>query len=376
MKLLLDRPAFLSALQLVARATATRSAIQALSGILISAEASGAELAATDTEIGLRSQVEAKVEQPGRALVPGRLLVDIVRALDASEVTLEYKVDKRELEVSAAQSRFVLKGLASEDFPHLPSPPESDALKMPADVFAKTIDRVARAASRDETRPVLTGILVSVSDGRLRMVATDSYRLSVRETKADLAGAGDFEVNVPARALQEASRIIADAKPDQIVVFAAENQVVFGIGPVVLSSRMIDGQFPNYQQLLPESYEQEIRLDRSELMGVVRRVSLMAQRNAPLRLKFEEGSLTVAAQTPDVGEASEVAPIAYSGEPLEIGFNPQFLQDGLETAEVDELVLKLISPLRPGLIEAGTTGEGGEADGSFLYLIMPVRLNV
>jgi DNA polymerase-3 subunit beta len=316
------------------------------------------------------------VEQPGRALVPGRLLVDIVRALDTTEVTLEYKVDKRELEVSAGQSRFVLKGLASEDFPQLPNPPSSDALKMPADVFAKTIDRVARAASRDETRPVLTGILVSVSDHKLRMVATDSYRLSVRETQADLADVSDFEVNVPARALQEVSRIIADAKPDQVVVSAAENQVVFGIGPVLLSSRMIDGQFPNYQQLLPENFEQEIRLDRSELMGVVRRVSLMAQRNTPLRLKFEEGALTVAAQTPDVGEASESTPIAYSGDALEIGFNPQFLQDGLETAEAEELVLKLISPLRPGLIEAGAGGDGEEGGGSFLYLIMPVRLNV
>jgi DNA polymerase III subunit beta len=319
--------------------------------------------------------VQAKVEQPGRALVPGRLLVEIVRALDSAELSLAYHVDKREMEVSAGQSRFVLKGLASEDFPHLPAPPEAGALRVPGDVFARTIDRVARAASRDETRPVLTGILVSVSEKKLRMVATDSYRWSVRETQADVGDAKDFEVNVPARALQEASRIIADAKPDQIAVFAAENQVVFGIGPVVLSSRMIDGQFPNYQQLLPESYEQEIRLDRSELMGVVRRVSLMAQRNAPLRLKFEEGSLTVAAQTPDVGEASEATPIGYTGEPLEIGFNPQFLQDGLETAEVDELVLKLISPLRPGLIEAGATDDGEDA-GSFLYLIMPVRLNV
>lgn len=375
MKLSLDRPTFLSSLQLVARATATRSAIQALSGILLTAEGDTIELAATDTEIGLRSSAQGTIDEPGRALVPGRLLVEIVRALDTPEVSLEYRVDKREMEVSAGQSRFVLKGLASEDFPHLPEPPREGALKVPGDVFATTIDRVARAASRDETRPVLTGILVSVSKQKLRMVATDSYRLSVRETPADVGDADDFEVNVPARALQEASRIIADAKPDQVVVFAAENQVVFGIGPVVLSSRMIDGQFPNYQQLLPESYEQEIRLDRGELMGVVRRVSLMAQRNAPLRLKFEQGSLTVAAQTPDVGEASESTPIGYTGEPLEIGFNPQFLQDGLETAEADELVLKLISPLRPGLIEAGATDDGEQA-GSFLYLIMPVRLNV
>jgi DNA polymerase-3 subunit beta len=375
MKLLFDRQRFLAALQLVVRATATRSAIQALSGILITAEQNTAQLAATDTEIGLRSQVEVKVEQPGRVLVPGRLLVDIVRALDTSDVTLEYKVDKREIEVSGGQSRFVLKGLASEDFPHLPELPEEGVLTAPGDVFAKTIDRVARAASRDETRPVLTGILVSVSGDELRMVATDSYRLSVRETKADVSDTTEFEVNVPARALQEVSRIIADTEPEQIAISAAENQVVFGIGAVLLSSRMIEGQFPNYRQLLPESYEHEVRLDRNELMAVVRRVGLMAQRNAPLRLKFEDGSLTVAAQTPDVGEASETTPIGYKGEPLEIGFNPQFFQDGLETAEVAELVLKLISPLRPGLIEAGASGEE-EENGRFLYLIMPVRLNV
>jgi DNA polymerase III subunit beta len=374
MKLSFDRPAFLSALQLVVRATATRSVIQALSGILIDADKGTVQFAATDTEIGLRSQVEAKVEQPGRVLAPGRLLVDIVKALDVNEVLLEYKVDKRELEVSGGQSKFVLKGLASEDFPNLPDLASGSSINVPGTVFAKTIDRVARAASRDETRPVLTGILVSVSGQGLRMVATDSYRLSVRETGVEDKDAQEFEVNVPARALQEVSRIIADTGADQITISAAENQVVFGIGPVILSSRMIEGQFPNYQQLLPESYEHEVRLDRGELMGVVRRISLMAQRNAPLRLKFEDGSLTVAAQTPDVGEASETTPIRYKGDSLEIGFNPQFFQDGLETAEVDELVLKLISPLRPGLIEADATED--EGNGRFLYLIMPVRLNV
>jgi DNA polymerase III subunit beta len=374
MKLSFDRPAFVSALQLVVRATAARSVIQALGGILITADKDAVQLAATDTEIGLRTQVDAKVEQPGRVLAPGRLLVDIVRALNAGEVSLEYKVDKREIEVSGGQSKFVLKGLASEDFPNLPELSANSTIDVPGNVFAKTIDRVARAASRDETRPVLTGILVSVSGEGLRMVATDSYRLSVRETGVDVKAAEEFEVNVPARALQEVSRIISDADVEGVTVSAAENQVVFAVGPVVLSSRMIEGQFPNYQQLLPESYEHEVRLDRGELMGVVRRVSLMAQRNAPLRLKFEDGSLTVSAQTPDVGEASETTPIGYSGDALEIGFNPQFFQDGLETAEVDELVLKLISPLRPGLIEADVAE--GEGNGKFLYLIMPVRLNV
>ena len=135
-----------------------------------------------------------------------------------------------------------------------------------------------------------------------------------------------------------------------------QNQVVFELGEIVLSSRLIDGQFPNYRQLLPESVEHELRLSSAEFTDVVRRVSLLAQKNAPLRLSFREGELTVSAQTPDVGEASETVPVPFQGEPLEIGFNPEFLRDGLESVESEELVLKLISPLRPGLIESPGLG--------------------
>jgi len=148
-----------------------------------------------------------------------------------------------------------------------------------------------------------------------------------------------------------------------------QNQVVFEIADVALSSRLIDGQFPNYRQLLPESVDHELRLSSAELNDVVRRISLLAQKNAPLRLSFSEGTLTVSAQTPDVGEASEAIPVPFHGEPFEIGFNPEFLRDGLESIESEELVLKLISPLRPGLIESPDTGD-------FVYLIMPIRLNV
>jgi DNA polymerase-3 subunit beta len=207
------------------------------------------------------------------------------------------------------------------------------------------------------------------------MAATDSYRLSVKETPLEQGPGRDVEAIVPARALAELARIAQTGGPGTIQVGIQENQIVFGIGAVTLSSRMIEGQFPNYRQLLPESYEHEIRLERKEFASVVRRVSLMAQRNAPLRLRFEGGSVTISAQTPDVGEASESIPVNYGGDPLEIGFNPQFLQDGLEAVEADELVLKLISPLRPGLIEAGGAEED-QPEGRFLYLIMPVRLNV
>jgi DNA polymerase-3 subunit beta len=201
------------------------------------------------------------------------------------------------------------------------------------------------------------------------MVATDSYRLSVKETTLDAALDGELEANVPARTLQELSRIATAAGADSIAVAALENQVVFQVDDVLLSSRLVEGRFPNYQQLLPESYEHELRVNRSELLEVVRRISLLAQKNAPLRLSFSEGSLGVSAQTPDVGEARESLPVPFNGEPLEIGFNPEFFRDGLDSAESEDLVLKLISPLRPGLIQSGD-------DGGFLYLVMPIRLNV
>ena len=137
----------------------------------------------------------------------------------------------------------------------------------------------------------------------------------------------------------------------------------------MLSSRLVEGRFPNYKQLLPETFEHELRVNGAELVEVVRRISLLAQKNAPLRLRFSDGALEISAQTPDVGEASESLPVPFKGEPLEIGFNPEFLRDGLESAESDDLVLKLISPLRPGLIQSGD-------DGGFIYLVMPIRLNV
>jgi DNA polymerase-3 subunit beta len=200
------------------------------------------------------------------------------------------------------------------------------------------------------------------------MVATDSYRLSVKETRLEAALDEGFEANVPARALEELGRLVRD-DIDDIRIGVRANQVVFEVAGLVLSSRLIDGQFPNYRQLLPESYEHELTVDRVELLEVVRRISLMAQKNAPLRLSFSEGEVRISAQTPDVGEASEPLPVPFAGEPFEIGFNPEFLVAGLESAGADQVVLKLISALRPGLLES--------ADGSgFLYLIMPIRLNV
>jgi DNA polymerase-3 subunit beta len=370
MKLSLSTAQLLAQLQTVTRVASTRSAVQALSGVMISAAAdSRPELLATDMEIGLRVPIDAEVIRPGSAVLPARLLLDVARSLPAEQLTVELRPAEQDVELISGPSTFHLRTLRAEDFPNLPAPVEDGRVVLPADAFVHTVARVARSASRDETRPVLTGILMSAAGQELRMVATDSYRLSVKETALEAPIEGSLEANVPARAMQELARIAQQAEAATIAVSVGQNQVVFELDDSVLSSRLIDGQFPNYRQLLPESVEHELRLAAGELTEVVRRVSLLAQKNAPLRLNFGEGTLTVSAQTPDVGEASEAIPVPFHGEQFEIGFNPEFLRDGLESIETDELVMKLISPLRPGLIESPDSGD-------FVYLIMPIRLNV
>jgi DNA polymerase-3 subunit beta len=324
--------------------------------MISAADGSSPELRATDMEIGLRVPLKAETSRPGSAVLPARLLLDVARSLPTADVSLELRSAEQDVELISGPATFHLRTLRTEDFPTLPEPSPETRVALPVDAFVATILRVARSASRDETRPVLTGILMSASGQELRMVATDSYRLSVKETALDAPLQGSLEANVPARALQELARIAQAAPAESLAVSVGQNQVVFELGEIVLSSRLIDGQFPNYRQLLPESVEHELRLASAELTDVVRRISLLAQKNAPLRLSFSEGTLTVSAQTPDVGEASEAVPVPFHG-------------DGLESIESDELVLKLISPLRPGLIESPDSGD-------FVYLIMPIRLNV
>jgi len=369
MKLSTARDALFTQLQTVTRAASTRSAIQALSGVQLIAGPDGIELRATDMEIGLRVPVEGEVVREGAVVLPARLLVDVIRALPGSDVSLELRTAEQDVELKGGNATFHIRTLRLEDFPPFPEAEEGSRVQVPAAAFVATIAKVQRSASRDETRPVLTGIYVSADGDELRMVATDSYRLAVKETKLEAALEGTVEANVPARALAELTRIVGAVEAEAMAVSVRTNQVVFEVGGTVLSSRLIDGQFPNYRQLLPEAYEHELRLAAGEVGDVVRRISLLAQKNAPLRLAFAEGELTVSARTPDIGEASETVPVPFSGEAMEIGFNPDFLRDGLESMDGADVLLKLISPLRPGLLSSAD-------DSGFQYLLMPIRLNV
>jgi DNA polymerase III subunit beta len=368
LKLTTKREELVAKLSIVSRAVSTRAATQALSGVLVAAGEGGVTLSATDLDMGLETTVDAEVAAEGSVLLPGRLLAEVVRSLADPTVEIESREAEHDVEIRSGSSSFHLRVLPAEDFPQLPSPGE-ETLTIPAKELGASIDLVARAASRDDMRPVLTGVFVTATGSEITMVATDSYRLAVKRTELQSELGGEIEANVPARALRELGRILASEGVEQATVSLLPNQAVFQAGAILLSTRLIDGQFPNFRQLLPESYEHDVRLPRGDFLDVTRRISQLAQRNAPLRLSFSSGELTVAAETPDVGDARETMPVAFEGEPLEIGFNPEFLKEGIESVEGDEILLRLISPLRPGLLQP-VEGE------DFRYLVMPIRLNV
>jgi DNA polymerase-3 subunit beta len=368
LKLTTKREDLVAKLSIVSRAVSTRAATQALSGVLLSASGEQLTLGATDLDLGLETTLGAEVETEGSVLLPGRLLAEVARSLADPTVEIEARAGEGDVEIRSGSSRFHLRLLPIEDFPKLPAMDPEKAVKIPAKELAASIELVARAASRDDMRPVLTGVFVAASGREMTMVATDSYRLAVKRTELEDELGGELEANIPARALRELARILASEGLDHAAVSLLPNQAVFEAGPITLSTRLIEGQFPNFRQLLPESYEHDVRLPRDDFLEVARRVSQLAQRNAPLRLSFSSGELTIAAETPDVGDAKETMPAAFEGEQLEIGFNPEFLKEGIESVEGDEVLVRLISPLRPGLLQP-VEGE------DFRYLVMPIRLN-
>src|SRR3954447_1100753 len=363
LKITCSREELAAKLAIVGRGVSTRTAVQILGGILLRAESGNVELAATDMELSLRTSLEAKVDGDGAVVVPGRLLVDLSRLLPAGEVELEYREEENVLQVKCGPAEYRLNTYSAEDFPRLPDTAATPTSPVETDSLLATLASVGRAVSRDEARPVLTGILVRFGDGKLVMAATDSYRLSYKETP--IAGqVPELEAIVPARALDEVKRLATAGGTLELGV--QENQVLFGIDGTWLTSRRIEGQFPKFDELRPKEFTYEVTIAREELLEVVKRTSVMAHRNSPLRLRFSEGEVTVWTQTQDVGEARETLPVRFDGDPLEIGFNAEFLKDGIESAEGEEMRLRLIDPLRPGLIQS--------AGDDFWYLIMPIRL--
>jgi DNA polymerase-3 subunit beta len=368
MKLSIARGALLDSLSVVTKALSARTTLPILSGILMTATKDGITLQSTDLEISIRDFVAADVEGEGSIVVPGRLLTDVVRKMPEAAIKLETSgADK--IEVSCRSEKagvisFSLRTLPADDFPRFPEVSPDQTVTIPTPLMASMVRQVSKAVSRDEARPILTGVLLVMDGTEIRMVATDSYRLAIRTSTTENPVEERVEVVIPGKALDEIPKIAASSPTVKMGV--SENQIVFEFGHTTYVTRRIEGTFPNYRQLVPADGETNIVIDRSELAEAAQRVSLLAQHNAPLRLKIADNTLTLSATTQDVGEASEDLMVEMDGQPLEIAFNHAFLLDGIAASDDEKLAFMASSPLKPGVFKSTGADE-------YVYLIMPVR---
>lgn len=364
MKISIARSELLDALTVVTKGLSSRTTLPILSGILMSASGDEIVLQSTDLEISIRSTAKANVPSEGSVVVPGRLISDIVRSLPEAAITLDAS-ERDTMKVTCGQSSFDIKTLSPDDFPKFPEVKASESVTIPTETLVALVRQVSKAVSRDETRPVLTGVLLVVDAAVIRLVATDSYRLAIKEMPLENAPSDRIEVVVPGRAIEEITKMAGSL--ESVTMGVAENQVVFEFGTTVYVSRRIEGTYPNYRQLIPKEVETTVTANREELLEAIKRVSLMAQHNAPVRLSITESTLTLSARTQDVGEAKEDLMVKTEGADVEIAFNHAFLLDGVSASSDEELRFEATSPLKPGVFKS--------VDGSYTYLVMPVRLS-
>jgi len=357
-----DRDVLSDALQTVQRAVSARPGIPALTGVHMTATSDGSlDLATTDLEVSARLHLEVQVQQEGVALVPARLLADMVKSFDQAPV--DFEAEGGQARVVCSNYEGTVRCLPAEDFPalHVPS---GTKVTVNAGELASGIQQVARAASRDEARPILTGVLLEISREGLTMVATDSYRLAMRELTA--TAEGEARALVPERALTEVGRAAGGEEKSEAELLVDQSQVTFRVGKLTLTSRLIEGEFPNYRQLLPEGYENQLSSSRQQLVDAVRRVGLLARESSPVKMEFNALGVRLSSSSPDLGEAVEVVEAKYEGEDLTVAFNPGYLADGLSVATGDRVRIEVRDGLKPGVIRGDDEG--------FLYLVMPVRL--
>ncbi|MDO4503165.1 MAG: DNA polymerase III subunit beta [Coriobacteriia bacterium] len=366
MKFSINKSELQNALSVVLKGVASRSTLPVLSGILIDAHGDELTFQATDLELSIQYDVVALVEEEGRAVLPGKLFSDIVKNLPDMAVTVEATDDSAVISCDA--STFQIKALSADDFPGFPHVDVSQKIEVPFGTFASMVRRVARVVSRDESRAIITGVLITLEGSTLRMVATDSYRLAVTQTELPEAAAEDFSAVISGTFLSDIASL--PKTEDPITLALAQNQIVVTYQSTVFINRRIEGNFPNYKQLLPSSYTTRATVDTHALQAAVKRASLMGPSGGAVRISVDADGqvLTLSATTQDVGSAQETVPVSCDGESGEIAFNCGYMQEGLNSVETDQVYLDIQSSLKPGVLRA----VGGE---DYLYLIMPVRIS-
>jgi DNA polymerase-3 subunit beta len=359
-----ERQALAEAVATAQRAVASRTgALPVLSGLRVSLGQGSVELVGSDLELTIRVTAPAQGEGEGSVVLPARLFADILARLDADTVTVEFEDEDARIE--AGRFATTLRTLSASDFPRLPEVP-TNGVTVAAAALADALRQVVPAASKDDARPILTGVLLAAHDGGLRLVATDSYRLAMRDLPGVSMLEADQKVLVGAKGLAEVQRLLGDG---DIEVFLAEREVTFRVGSADVTTRLIEGDFPNYQQLIPSGYPNSLGVGRDILSAAVNRVRLVGQSRdtAPIRLHMNNDGLELSAIAQDVGEAHESVEAKFEGTELIVAFNAQFLLDGIEAAGSSDLVLDTVDPLKPAVLRNPESSD-------FLYLLMPVRI--
>jgi DNA polymerase-3 subunit beta len=361
-----ERDSLAEAIGNAQRAVASRAgALPVLSGLLVRAEPGQLELVGSDLELTIRVSTPAECDEQGTGLVPARLFGDIVRSLEPGAVTVEVHDD--EARITSGRSQFSVRLLAVDEFPRLAEPAEG-GVRMNGAALSEALRQVVPAASRDDARPILTGVLLTAEGSGLRLVATDSYRLAVRDLPGESVLAVGQKVLVPAKALGELQRLLTDADAE---VSFSERDVSFNVGKARVSTRLIEGEFPNYQQLIPSGYPNRLTVARDALIEAAKRVRLVAQGRerdtSPVRLAMRADGLELTARG-DAGDAQEVVDAKYEGAEMTVAFNPEFLLDAAHAINSPDVVIETQDALKPATLR-------GRDGTEFLYLLMPVRVS-
>ncbi|MEU3649972.1 DNA polymerase III subunit beta [Lentzea sp. NPDC034063] len=372
MKIRVERDGLADAVAWVARSLPSRPPVPVLGGVLLDAESDDSlTVSGFDYEVSAQVGVPATIADGGRALVSGRLLADITKALPNHPV--EIAVDGSRMMISCGSARFSLPTMPVEDYPALPSMPQLIG-ELPGEIFGEAVSQVAVAAGKDDTLPMLTGVRVEIGEGKLTLVATDRFRLAMREFPWEPdATLGEVAVLVPARTLGDAAKTLG-SNGGKVEMSLAANDGLLGLSGSGkrTTTRLLDADFPKYRQLLPSEHSAAAIIDIDALQQAIKRVSLVAERGTQVRLEFVDGGLRLSAGGDDEGSAEEELPVEYTGDAVTIAFNPGYLLDGLGAVRTQKVHLSFTTPSRPALLKP--VDEDGNVAPGYLYLLMPVRL--
>lgn len=364
MKFFITKEAFLDALQQVQHVVSNRAALPILSNVLIEAVDGKLRLTATDLDVGVSGSVEAQIEKEGSTTLPVKRLVNIIRELPASEI--EISVDsKNQASITSGPSFFKIIGLGEDEFPPLPKFEEANEFKISQAVLLDAIKKTSYAISNDETRYVLNGIYVSFREGKMTFVATDGRRLAMVENDLEFPASHETDIIIPSKAINELQRMLGS--DGDVIVSLSGNQISFTIDDSIIVSKLIEGNYPNYKQVIPGERKQRVSINREEFLNTVRRVSLLTSESSnSVKLTFSKANIDVQANSKDIGEAKEPVVADYDGEEFSIAFNPEFLMAPLKNLSEETVYLDLIDGMNPGVVRI---------DGTFLYVIMPMRVS-